>query len=160
MTWGFDALAKKFLRGDCYGLHFGADSRRFLYVGEPDAIGEYPVLLTDTDDLPFLCVEYPGIDVYLGVFSGLVADEGDGCYGSLAGDRRYRARMKQHQAQALHGYASVELYRDFVLDAEGDPIEHVRVPRGGAPPRDALQVVDPLTTWPSWYRKTRLPGFE
>ncbi len=159
MTWGFDALAKKFLRGDCYGLHFGSDSRRFLYVGEVDAIGEYPVLLTDTDDCPFLCVEHPGIDVYLGVFSGLVEDEG-GCYGELAKHRRYRERMKQHQNQALHGYDSVELYNDFVLDDDGDPIEHIHVAKGKQPPKGALSGVDPYTKQTYYYRKISLPGFD
>lgn len=37
-----------------------------LYVGEPDAIGEYPVLTLDWDDgVPDACVSFPGIDVYL-----------------------------------------------------------------------------------------------
>ncbi len=157
MTWGFDALAKKFLRGQCYALHFGCDSRRFLYVGEPDALGEHPVLLTDTDDCPFLCVEHPGIDVYLGVFAGLV-DDADGCYGSLASHPRYRARMKQHQAQALHGYESVELYNDFVLDDEGNPIEYVHVPKGKRPPKDAIEGGAGGQTF--WYRRIALPGFE
>lgn len=158
MAWGFDALAKKFLRGHCYGLHFGADSRRFLYVGEPDALGEHPVLLTDTDDCPFLCVEHPGIDVYLGVFAGLVDDEG-GCYGGLASAPRYRARMKQHQQQALHGYESVELYNDFMLDDEGNPIAYVHVPKAKQPPKDAIRGMNTDTGRTFWYRRIVLPGF-
>src|SRR5262245_22129089 len=39
------------LPGDCYLLPGGADSRRFLYVGRADSLGEYPVLVVDTDEL-------------------------------------------------------------------------------------------------------------
>ena len=38
---------------------------RFLYFGDPDEHGEYPVLFIDHDDLPTLGVEWPGFDVWL-----------------------------------------------------------------------------------------------
>ena len=100
--FGYDLMAKRMLTGDCFGLHFGSDSRRFLYVGVPDARGEHPVLLLDTDDLPYVGVEYPGIDVYLGVFAGLVRDRGDS-YGTLRSSPRYAEPMAEHAAKNLWG---------------------------------------------------------
>jgi len=104
--WGYGTLEPK-LGGDCFGLHFGADSRRFLYVGKPDSSGEHPVLLCDTDDAPYLCVQYPGIDVYLGVHAGLI--ENEGAYGDLAKDARYAARMKEHAKLNMLGKPDIEL---------------------------------------------------
>jgi hypothetical protein len=53
------------LPGACYLLPGGSDARRFIYVGEPDAHGEYPVMCVDTHDIPFVCVYTPGFDVWL-----------------------------------------------------------------------------------------------
>ncbi len=130
--WGYGRLDAK-MKGDCFGLHFGADSRRFLYVGKPDSTGEHPVLLTDTDDSPFLCVQYPGIDVYLGVHAGLIEGGLDEGYGSLAHDKRYAARMKQHAKLNLLGKPSIDLGYGDIADPdepthkappwkEGDPV--------------------------------------
>ena len=58
MEWGYADLEQHWFAGDCYGLHFGSDSRRFLYVGEPDSREEPPVLLLDTDENPYIGVEY------------------------------------------------------------------------------------------------------
>jgi hypothetical protein len=57
----FDEL----LPGTCYLLPGGSDARRFLYVGEADGQGEYPVMCVDTHDIPFVCVYSPGFDVWL-----------------------------------------------------------------------------------------------
>ncbi|KYF68176.1 hypothetical protein BE11_36375 [Sorangium cellulosum] len=53
------------LPGEAYllGAQDG-EARDVLYVGEPDAAGEYPVLEMRTD-LPGVRVAYPGVDVYL-----------------------------------------------------------------------------------------------
>ena len=59
----FEPIADRF--GECFLLPGGSDSRRVLAVGEPDTIGEYPVLALDVDDMPFLGLMYPGFDVYL-----------------------------------------------------------------------------------------------
>jgi hypothetical protein len=56
---------ERFLPGRCLALPEGADSRRFMYVGEPDEHGEYPVFIADTDELPWVGLAYPGLDVYL-----------------------------------------------------------------------------------------------
>lgn len=51
--------------GKALPLDAGSDSMRFLYLGDPDEYGEYPVLFIDHDDTPLLGVEWTGIDVYL-----------------------------------------------------------------------------------------------
>ena len=106
LDWGYGD-SEKTVSGDCFGVHGGSDSRRFLYVGAPDSLGEHPVLLTDTDDSPYLCVEYPGIDVYLAIHSGLI--EHRGVYASLADDPRYASRMKEHAKNNLGGSRAVDL---------------------------------------------------
>lgn len=53
---------------------WGADSRRFLYLGEADAHGEYPVFTIDTDDTPFVCINGP-VDVWLAQHAGFLEDE-------------------------------------------------------------------------------------
>lgn len=59
------------------------------------------------DDSPFLCVQYPGIDVYLAIHSGLI--EYDGPYGSLADDPRFASRMKEHAKKNLGGARMIDL---------------------------------------------------
>jgi hypothetical protein len=50
---------------ECFLLGAGGESCRILVVSEPDKLGEYPVLIADTDDIPLLEIAYPGLDVYL-----------------------------------------------------------------------------------------------
>jgi hypothetical protein len=106
MEWGYKTLEPK-IGGDCFGLHGGSDSRRLLYVGKPDKTGEHPVLLTDTDDAPLLCVQYPGVDVYLAVHADVI--RADGAYGSFAKDPRFAGRMKEHGKLNLGGKTLIEL---------------------------------------------------
>jgi hypothetical protein len=113
MEWGYSALP---FDGDCFGLRFGSDSRRLLYVGEPDSIGEHPVLLTDTDDDPYFGVEYPGIDVYLGVHSG-VLDYAPRVYGDMIEHPVYGARMREHATRYFGGKAGRSVY-DLVTDRD------------------------------------------
>jgi hypothetical protein len=70
------------LPGQCLVLPGGAESRRFMYVGEPDAFGEYPVFVVDIDDVPIVAIEYPGLDVYLsdGVTEDITGDELGACF--------------------------------------------------------------------------------
>lgn len=61
----FAAVGTKYLTGKCVLFEgWGADSRRFLYLGVTDGHGEYPVFTLDTDDTPFLCLNGP-VDVWL-----------------------------------------------------------------------------------------------
>jgi hypothetical protein len=101
MDWGFSTFEGK-LPGDCIGLHFGSESRRLLYVGEPDSHGEYPVLVIDTDDVPYVGLEYPGFDVYIAEAAGLLQDREHETYGDLLDDAVYGGRMQEH-ADALFG---------------------------------------------------------
>lgn len=105
MDWGFGSYE---LDGEVYALHFGADSRRCLYVGEPDSIGEHPVLLADTDDTPYLCVEAPGIDVYLADAVGLIGDAVR-VYGGLIEHPDYGARMREHADRCFGGEVGREI---------------------------------------------------
>jgi hypothetical protein len=65
-AWGEVCAAfEELIPAPCLLLPLGADSRRFLYLGEPDELGEYPVLVVDTDDVAYICVEAAGFDLYL-----------------------------------------------------------------------------------------------
>ncbi|MFJ9432404.1 hypothetical protein ACIRQY_22470 [Streptomyces sp. NPDC101490] len=86
---------------ECFLLPGGSDSRRFLAVTEPDALGEYPVLALDFDDLPCVCLMYPGFDVYAADTAGLLGLP-FGTYSELADDRTYGPRMRHH---AIHCFA-------------------------------------------------------
>jgi hypothetical protein len=84
------------LPGQCLLLPGGTDSRRFMYVGEPDRFGEYPVFGVDIADVPFVTIEYPGLDVFLadGVTEDILTEEGD-ClehpvYGPMLADQAER----------------------------------------------------------------------
>ncbi|PPK71241.1 hypothetical protein V5P93_003106 [Actinokineospora auranticolor] len=91
-----DALPEVFL------LPGGSDSRRVLAVGEPDDLGEYPILALDFDDLPYLGLMYPGFDVYLAHTAGLL-DINFETYTDLTEDDAYHSRFKQHAAHYLNG---------------------------------------------------------
>ncbi len=58
-----DVLAR--FPGHALPLDAGSDSARFLYLGDPDAFGEYPVIGIDHDDLPEVDVVYAGFDSWL-----------------------------------------------------------------------------------------------
>ncbi|MBK7399802.1 MAG: ankyrin repeat domain-containing protein [Myxococcales bacterium] len=61
---GFSDILSRF-PAHALPLDAGSDSARFLYLGDPDLLGEFPVLAIDHDDLPWLGVEEPGFDVWL-----------------------------------------------------------------------------------------------
>lgn len=64
MAEGFDDVLQRF-PGNALPLDAGSDSARFLYLGDPDEHGEYPVVGIDHDDLPWVGVVEPGFDVWL-----------------------------------------------------------------------------------------------
>lgn len=70
------------LPGPCLVIPGDNDSRRFMYAGEPDAFGEYPVFVVDIADIPFVAIEYPGLDVFLadGVTEDIADDGVIGCF--------------------------------------------------------------------------------
>ncbi|MET8506322.1 hypothetical protein ABZV60_16920 [Streptomyces sp. NPDC004787] len=89
------AAFEVFLPERCFPLVGGCDSRRLLYAGTTDSTGEYPVLVTDIDDLPYVAVIYPGFDVYLADLAGVI-DLDFPEYTSLADHPEYSTRMKEH----------------------------------------------------------------
>jgi hypothetical protein len=84
------------LPGQCLLLSGDNESRRFMYVGEPDGFGEYPVFVVDIDDIPVVTIEYPGLDVFLadGVTEDIATEDGDGfehpVYGPMLADQARR----------------------------------------------------------------------
>jgi hypothetical protein len=115
---GFEGLAKNAMPGFCLGVPLGDESRRFVYLSEPDATGEYPVMLIDVDDMPFVCVGYPGLDVYLATHAGLLPEPGED--GDAKADPRFAARMKHHEAVVLGGRDVIEMYEPG-FPGPGDP---------------------------------------
>lgn len=100
---------EKLLPGRCFPLVGGSDSRRLLYVGEPDAIGEYPVLVTDLDDEPYVAVMYPGLDVYLAELAGVIDLDLD-TYTSLIDHPDYGSRMREHATRTGLGLEGTEIF--------------------------------------------------
>lgn len=86
---------------------WGADSRRFMYLGEADAHGEYTVMTIDTDDTPFLCVNGP-VDVWLAQHAGFL--EAEKVYGHVP--KHYAATKKEHGALNFNGFTVWE-FMDF-----------------------------------------------
>lgn len=91
---------------ECFLLPGGGDSRRVLAVGEPDEYGEYPVLVTDVDDLPYIAVMYPGLDVFLAHAAGLLGEADGYCF--LEPDRTYGARIGAHARHLFAGQTEVQ----------------------------------------------------
>lgn len=84
------------LPGQCLLLDGDNESCRFMYVGEPDAFGEYPVFGVEIADLPLVVIEYPGLDVFLadGVTEDILDEDAD-CfahpgYGPMLADQARR----------------------------------------------------------------------
>lgn len=104
--WGqmYEPLADRC--GECFLLPGGSDSRRvYAVTGQPDALGEYPVLVIDTDDIPYAAVMYPGFDVFMSDEASVPgATFSFDTYESLSEDPRYASRIQSH-ANALFGGA-------------------------------------------------------
>ncbi len=106
--WGemYEPLGAKL--DECFLLPGGSDSRRIYAVTEPDALGEYPVLVIDTDDMPYAAVMYPGFDVFMADEAGMEISAW-GTYEALARDSRYKSRIKQHAQHLFGGKAGIEI---------------------------------------------------
>lgn len=109
VSWAemYEPLADRF--PECFLLPGGSDSRRIYAVtDQPDALGEYPVLVVDIDDLPYAAVMYPGFDIFMGDESGLSLHSFD-TYEDLFDDIRYASRMQQHAARLFGGKRGIEM---------------------------------------------------
>lgn len=98
---------------ECFLLPGGSDSRRIYAVCEPDDTGEYPVLVVDTDDIPYAGIMYPGFDVFMADEAGFhILPDGMDTYEALFDDPRYASRMRQHAAHLFRGKRGVECYEE------------------------------------------------
>ncbi|MBK6515528.1 MAG: hypothetical protein IPG04_15805 [Polyangiaceae bacterium] len=104
----FATLVRQTLPGHGFLLPRGRLARRFLYVGDPDCTGEPPVLVFDVDGRPYVGVEHPGFDVWLGFAAGLVAPARE-VLGGFADDERFAPRMKEHAERLFGGKLSLQL---------------------------------------------------
>lgn len=94
---------------ECFLLPGGSDSRRvFAVTDAPDSLGEYPVLVIDTDDLPYAAVMYPGFDVYMADEAGFGLHSYD-TYEALFEDTRYAPRLNEHARHLFNGKAGIEI---------------------------------------------------
>jgi hypothetical protein len=105
--------------GECFLLLDGTESRRVFVVTEPDALGEYPVIVIDVQQYqPYAAVMYPGFDVYMADHAGMRISDW-GTWEVLSDDPRYKARIKQHAEQLFGGKVGIDLY-----DKEWDRAGH------------------------------------
>ena len=86
---------------------------RILYLGNPDALEEYPVLFIDHDDVPTLGVEHTGFDVFVAGLFGLSVKDA--------------AKLARARAKALLGKETWECEDD-----PGALPEHVAGPSPGS----------------------------
>ncbi|MFJ3791283.1 hypothetical protein [Kitasatospora sp. NPDC090091] len=113
---GMFADFERLLPSACLPLVGGSDSRRLLYLGRPDSTGEYPVLVTDIDDLPYVAVMYPGFDVYLADLAGVIDLDFD-TYTGLVDHPEYGPRMQEHAENTGLGPDGLE-FQDLDRDEE------------------------------------------
>jgi hypothetical protein len=106
----------KLLTGQCLVLPGGSDSRRFMYAGTPDAHGEFPIFIVDTDELPWVGLAYPGFDAYIA----------DGLVANVITDTYMDAWQHDHWAPHLEHHARTNFGGFKALDYQ-DP-EHVDGP--------------------------------
>jgi hypothetical protein len=103
--WGeiYEPLADHF--AECFLLPGGSDQRRIYAVTEPDVVGEYPVLVVDTDDQPWVAVTYPGFDVFIAYLTGYSIRD---FKTSLFEDERYASRMNDHAHRLFGGKEAID----------------------------------------------------
>ena len=95
------------LPGWCLVLPGGTDARRFMYVGEPDSFGEYPVFVVDIEDVPYVCLAYPGLDVFLS--DGVLEELTPTTYTDLFDDDDYAPMLEDQARRNFGGYVSFDL---------------------------------------------------
>jgi hypothetical protein len=83
------------LPGRMLPLDVGDEQFRVLFVGEPDAAGEYPVLDVDVGWGPTVTLALPGFDVWLAVVAGLVP--------AAKGRAMHRAAIAEHARRNMAG---------------------------------------------------------
>jgi hypothetical protein len=104
----------KLLTGQCLALPDGADSRRFLYAGQPDGHGEYPVFVVDTDELPWVGLAYPGFDAYIA--DGRVAKVVTGDYLDAWQHQHWAPSLEHHARANFRGFKALDYQEPEHLD--------------------------------------------
>jgi hypothetical protein len=108
---------------ECFLLPGGSDSRRIYAVTDaPDSLGEYPVLVIDTDDLPYAAVMYPGFDVYMADEAGFALHD-MGTYEDLFDDKRYAPRLNEHARRLFKGKQGIEIMDEEWGAVDLEPVE-------------------------------------
>jgi hypothetical protein len=116
---GWEAFDER-LPGDCYLLPGGSDARRFLYVGEADSLGEYPVLCVDTHDVPFVCVYSPGFDVWLAETFRVLPGYSRQTYTDLFDHPAYAASMAEQARRNFGGFRALDESGADTAHLDGD----------------------------------------
>jgi hypothetical protein len=84
-------------------LPLGTDSCHLLYLGKPDG-GEYPVLVVDTDDTPYVTIYSPSFDVWIAEAWDAFPDKWEReHYGSMFDHPVYGKATKRQAKANLHG---------------------------------------------------------
>ncbi len=106
----------KLLTGKCLVLPNGADSRRFMYAGKPDAHGEYPIFIVDTDELPWVGLAYPGFDAYIA--DGRVANVVTKTYMDAWQHDHWAPHLEHHARTNFGGFKALDYQEPEHLDGE------------------------------------------
>jgi hypothetical protein len=93
---------------ECFLLPGGGDSRRVYAITPPNSQGEYPVLVLDIDDQPYVGLLYPGFDSYLGVISGVVSTPDYPTDEEVFTNAVWGPLLQEHARTLLHGKRSIE----------------------------------------------------
>jgi hypothetical protein len=104
----------KLLTGQCLVLPDGADSRRFLYAGQPDSHGEYPIFVVDTDELPWVGLAYPGFDAYIA--DGRLASVVTGDYLDAWQHQHWAPYLEHHARTNFRGFKALDYQEPDHLD--------------------------------------------
>ncbi len=130
----YEAACARLFPGKALGLDQGSDSMRLLYLGDPDELGEYPVLFSDHDDLPMIGVEHAGFDVWLAQELGIEVEDAED---ALA---RTQARIfgKREIWDAAHEKELAKLPKPVAGPAPGSVVREV----AAAPPAKKKRLTD------------------
>ena len=106
----------------CFLLPGDPDSlRMYAVTGEPDVLGEYPILIVNMDyPPPATGIMYPGFDVYIADLAGIIDHPKDshpqGAYVDLFSDPRYAPRFKWHADRLFEWATELIMRRDHASE--------------------------------------------
>ncbi|MBV8969467.1 MAG: hypothetical protein JO331_10465 [Verrucomicrobia bacterium] len=122
----FDTLQRLLLPDQIYDLRpSGGDSMWFLYGGEPDEDGEYPVFVLDVDDQYLVELCAPNFAVWLaslynvGGFDLALGGPNSVGFSSLAADADLAASLRKQSQLNFQGFRYCEVY-GTAISADGE----------------------------------------